>query len=114
ELHPWKAIIGNYVFTHESGIHVDGVLKDPITYEPFPPEEVGNVRRLLIGKHSGRHAIIDRFRELGIKIDNGESIIILQKVKKSAVSMKCPVPDSELMRIYEDTVIRKAHPFLSH
>ncbi|MFV1950434.1 MAG: homocitrate synthase [Nitrospinota bacterium] len=107
ELHPWKSIIGSYVFAHESGIHVDGVLKDPGTYEPFPPEEVGNARRLLIGKHSGRHAIIDRFRELGIKIDDGESIIILRKVKKSAVSMKGSVPDSELMRIYENTVIKR-------
>ncbi len=50
-------IVGSNAFAHESGIHTHGVLRNPITYEPFPPELVGNLRKLTIGKHSGRSII---------------------------------------------------------
>ena len=60
---PNKAIVGDYAFAHESGIHTHGVLSNPLTYEPYPPGLVGNTRRLTIGKHSGkaiiRHKIIE-------------------------------------------------------
>lgn len=52
-----KPLFGEGVYTHESGIHVDGILKDPATYELFPPEETGGYRKLIPGKHSGRKAI---------------------------------------------------------
>ena len=51
-----KSIVGGMAFAHESGIHVDGIMKAPITYEPFDPVIVGNMRRIVIGKHSGRKA----------------------------------------------------------
>ncbi len=54
---PNKAIVGDYGFAHESGIHTHGVLNDPWTYEPYPPELVGNKRRLTIGKQSGKGII---------------------------------------------------------
>ena len=54
---PNKPIVGDLVFTHESGIHVDGVIKDPTNYEPFPPEDVGAKRRLIIGKHSNKRLL---------------------------------------------------------
>jgi homocitrate synthase NifV len=63
-LPPWKAIVGRNAFRHEAGIHADGVLKDPATYEPFPPEEVGAHRRIVIGKHSGRSAVLHVLRSL--------------------------------------------------
>lgn len=53
-----KSIVGGMAFAHESGIHVDGVMKDPLTYEPFDPRIVGNRRRIVIGKHSGREALM--------------------------------------------------------
>ncbi|MCC5899449.1 MAG: homocitrate synthase [Phormidium sp. BM_Day4_Bin.17] len=56
-LPPWKAIVGENVFTHESGIHADGILKNPQTYEPFPPHWLGTQHQIAIGKHSGRRAI---------------------------------------------------------
>ncbi|USR90493.1 homocitrate synthase [Phormidium yuhuli AB48] len=56
-LPPWKAIVGENVFTHESGIHADGILKNPQTYEPFPPQWLGTQHQIGIGKHSGRRAI---------------------------------------------------------
>ncbi len=61
------------MFTHESGIHTDGVLKDSNTYESFSPEEVGLQRQILIGKHSGKHAIIAKFKEYGIELTAEES-----------------------------------------
>ena len=54
---PNKAIVGDYGFAHESGIHTHGVLNDPWTYEPYPPELVGNERRFTIGKQSGKGII---------------------------------------------------------
>lgn len=52
-----KSIVGRMAFAHESGIHVDGIMKAPVTYEPFDPTIVGNMRRIVIGKHSGRKAL---------------------------------------------------------
>jgi homocitrate synthase NifV len=57
---PWKAIVGENTFAHESGIHAHGVIQNPSTYEPFDPKEVGWERRLVVGKHSGRHLINQR------------------------------------------------------
>ena len=61
---PNKAIVGDYGFAHESGIHTHGVLNDPWTYEPYPPELVGNTRRLTIGKQSGKGIIKHKIAEL--------------------------------------------------
>ncbi len=61
---PNKAIVGDYGFAHESGIHTHGVLSDPWTYEPYPPELVGNTRRLTIGKQSGKGIIKHKIQEL--------------------------------------------------
>lgn len=61
---PNKAIVGEYAFAHESGIHTHGVLRDPSTYEFMPPERLGNVRRLSIGKQSGTAIIKHRLEEL--------------------------------------------------
>jgi homocitrate synthase NifV len=61
---PNKAIVGDYGFAHESGIHTHGVISDPWTYEPYPPELVGNIRRLTIGKQSGKGIIKHKITEL--------------------------------------------------
>jgi len=62
---PNKAIVGDYGFAHESGIHTHGVLNNPWTYEPYPPELVGNSRRLTIGKQSGKGIIKHKIKEFG-------------------------------------------------
>jgi isopropylmalate/homocitrate/citramalate synthase len=49
--------VGNNIFTHESGIHVAAILENQYTYEPISPELVGNKRRIVLGKHSGRHMV---------------------------------------------------------
>jgi 2-isopropylmalate synthase len=72
-----KAIVGQNAFAHEAGIHQDGMLKERRTYEIMNPEDVGLSRtELVLGKHSGRHALRQRVKELGYHLDEGQ----LQKV----------------------------------
>ncbi|MCL0101440.1 homocitrate synthase, partial [Peptococcaceae bacterium] len=68
ELPTWKAIVGSNMFAHESGIHADGALKNPRTYEAFQPEEVGLERQIVIGKHSGTASLRAKFLEYGIHL----------------------------------------------
>ena len=64
----WKAIVGDNMFAHESGIHADGAIKNPKNYEAFDPDIVGAQRQIVIGKHSGRAGIINKFKEYGIEL----------------------------------------------
>jgi homocitrate synthase NifV len=97
----WKAVVGANVFAHESGIHADGVLKDPKTYELFSPEEVGLQRQILIGKHSGTHALVAKFREYGIQLSREEANQLLPLVRKAALELKRALFDKELMLLYK-------------
>ena len=72
---PNKAVVGSNVFAHESGIHTAGVLKNPFTYEPYPPEKVGAKRKLLIGSSSGTEIIRHRVEEV-LKEDFGIDVKI--------------------------------------
>lgn len=79
---PNKAIVGDYGFAHESGIHTHGVLNDPWTYEPYPPELVGNQRRLTIGKQSGKGIIKHKITELsGSEPDDDTVAGVVEVVK---------------------------------
>lgn len=98
----WKAIVGTNVFAHESGIHADGIIKDPKTYEAFSPEEVGLTRQLVIGKHSGGNSIRSKFHEYGIEVTPEEAQDILIQVRKTAVQLKRALFDKELVYIYKD------------
>ncbi|NQS75099.1 MAG: homocitrate synthase [Peptococcaceae bacterium] len=102
ELPRWKAIVGQNMFAHESGIHADGVQKNPITYEAFRPEEVGLLRQIVIGKHSGTAALKTKFAEFGITLTNSQAADLLPKIRSYTVSIKRPLFDKELMYIYED------------
>jgi homocitrate synthase NifV len=108
ELPAWKAIVGSNVFTHESGIHVDGTLKNSKTYEAFCPEEVGLTRQIVIGKHSGSHSIKAKFEEYGHHLTDQEAEDVLAEVKKVAVELKRPLFDKELVFIYEDYLKAKS------
>ncbi|MGO0122536.1 homocitrate synthase [Desulfothermobacter acidiphilus] len=102
ELPAWKPIVGSNMFAHESGIHADGALKNPKTYEAFQPEEVGLTRQIVIGKHSGTAALRAKFAEYGIALGKHEADLLLPEVRKAAVALKRPLFDKELMSIYED------------
>ncbi|MFY9139852.1 MAG: homocitrate synthase [Thermacetogeniaceae bacterium] len=102
ELPAWKPIVGSNMFAHESGIHADGALKDPRTYEVFCPEEVGLERQIVIGKHSGTSAIKAKFEEYGIVLDQEEAEELLTRIRAAAVELKRTLFDKELVYIYED------------
>jgi len=98
----WKPIVGANVFAHESGIHADGVIKNPLNYEAFTPEEVGLERQLVIGKHSGSKSIKMKFKEFGIELEDDDCREILRLSRKMAVELKRGLFGKELMNIYKD------------
>ena len=99
---PNKAIVGSNAFRHEAGIHQDGVLKERSTYEIIRPEDVGFTGTgLVLGKHSGRHALYERLKELGFKLTAGQ----LDKVNvrfKELADKKKNIFDDDLISIAED------------
>lgn len=97
-----KPIIGTNMFAHESGIHADGVLKHPSTYEVIQPEEIGLQRQIIIGKHSGGRAIEIKFLEYGIELSSDEAAELLPLVRAAAIDLKRTLFDKELMYIYDD------------
>jgi homocitrate synthase NifV len=103
DLPAWKAVVGTNMFAHESGIHADGALKNPATYEAFDPREVGLQRQIVIGKHSGTHAVVNKFKEYGIELDGQQAGEILERVRALAVSLKRSLFDKELIYLYEDS-----------
>ncbi len=103
----WKAIVGTNVFAHESGIHADGVIKNPKNYEAFNPAEVGLTRQLVVGKHSGSHTILHKFKEYDIELTDKEANDILSMTRTMSVDLKRPLFDKELMYIYQEYESKK-------
>ncbi|OPZ74329.1 MAG: 2-isopropylmalate synthase [Firmicutes bacterium ADurb.Bin456] len=102
ELPAWKAIVGSNMFSHEAGIHADGVVKDPTTYEAFQPEEVGLMRQIVIGKHSGTASLKAKFAEFGKTLTDHQAQELLPKIRSITISLKRPLFDKEIVYIYED------------
>jgi homocitrate synthase NifV len=98
----WKSIIGTNMFAHESGIHADGVIKNPKTYEVFAPEEVGLSRQIVIGKHSGSKAILLKFDEYGIDLTAEQAAAMLPLVRTMSIELKRSLYDKELIYVYKD------------
>ncbi|PVU85198.1 hypothetical protein BB559_007145 [Furculomyces boomerangus] len=107
---PNKAIVGRNAFLHESGIHQDGVLKNKETYEIIRPEDVGVfTSNLLLGKHSGRHAIKQRLEDLGYTdsaISESQLNDIFSRFKHIADSKKTSVTDDDLRAIASETMAK--------
>lgn len=101
---PNKAIVGKNVFTHEAGIHQDGMLKHRTTYEIMKPEDIGTqASKLLLGKHSGRHAFIKRIEELGFSLKEEEIEKAFSKFKDLA-EKKGEISDEDLKAIVNDEI----------
>ncbi len=107
QVYPGKPIVGANTFAHESGIHADGVLKHPSTYEVFSPEDVGLERQIVIGKYSGSKAIKMKFVEYGIDLSDEEAADLREAVRNMTVDLKRSLFDKELMFIYEDYLYEK-------
>jgi homocitrate synthase NifV len=96
----WKPVVGKKVFSHESGIHADGVLKNPRNYEGFDPADVGLSRYLVLGKHSGTSGLLERFKELGIVLSREEASRLMEQVREKSQEFRRPLRDRELRRLY--------------
>jgi len=94
-----KAIVGANAFAHEAGIHQDGMLKNPLTYEIMTPESVGiKASSLVLGKHSGRHALADRIKDLGYELSTAELNRVFGEFKRLA-DLKKAVYDEDIEAI---------------
>ena len=108
---PNKAVVGANAFAHEAGIHQDGVLKNPMTYEIMRPETIGlSANKLVLGKHSGRHALRDRIKEMGYDLSGEELNMIFTKFKELADKKK-HVVDEDLEVIVTEGILRTADIF---
>ncbi|MDH3364920.1 MAG: homoaconitate hydratase [Thermoplasmata archaeon] len=93
-------VVGGNVFTHKSGIHVDGVLKNPKLYEAIDPEKIGAVRKIALGKHSGKAAIKHKLDQMNL-IAGAEKIEILRlEINKIAENRKSDLSDDDFMNLY--------------
>jgi homocitrate synthase NifV len=97
-----KAIVGDHVFTHESGIHVDGLLKDQRTYQSLDPVLFGRSNRIVIGKHSGLSAITSLLSDLQLSASAEEQRGILARVREHAIYNKGPVARETVSRIWRE------------
>jgi len=95
---PTKPIIGDNAFAHESGIHVDGILKHTATYEPISPEIVGHKRKIALGKHTGHAAIKAKLKEFNLDINDKQFNNIYKQVKSLGDKGKC-ITDTDLKSI---------------
>jgi 2-isopropylmalate synthase len=106
-----KAIVGANAFAHEAGIHQDGLLKNQLTYEIMRPESVGaSHTKLVLGKHSGRHALKSRLTSLGYALDEQELGIIFNRFKALADKKKM-ITDADLEALVSDELYQPRELF---
>jgi 2-isopropylmalate synthase len=108
---PNKAIVGANAFAHESGIHQDGVLKNPSTYEIMRPETIGlHSSKLVLGKHSGKHAIKNYLKDMGYNLADDELQGVFEKFKNLA-DRKKDITDEDLEALVNEGVLRSSDLF---
>ncbi len=105
-LAPNKPITGQNAFTHKSGVHTNGVLKDPRTYEPFDPALLGRERKIVIDKYTGRSAVAARLEEYGIEVSAAELEVIVNRIKALGDERK-QLFDSDILQIAEQVTGRE-------
>jgi len=98
---PNKPIIGSQIFHVESGVHVDGILKQPKCYEPFAPEIVGQRRKIVLGKHSGTASIMAKLSELDIKCSQEHIPFVLEQIKNKAMEENGEVSDWDFAKLLQ-------------
>ena len=108
---PNRAIVGANAFAHEAGIHQDGVLKNPMTYEIMKPETIGlSKNNLVLGKHSGRHALNSHIQEMGYDLSTEELNTVFEKFKRLADKKKS-IQDEDIEALINEGVLRSSQVF---
>jgi isopropylmalate/citramalate/homocitrate synthase-like protein len=100
---PNYPIVGRNAFAHRSGIHVHGVIEEPITYEPFPPEYVGQTRRIVFGKHTGKHGVKALLEQYGIQATEEQLAKIAEKIRELGEQKKA-VTEEDIIAIAESII----------
>ena len=107
QVQPNKAIVGANAFAHEAGIHQDGLIKERMTYEIMTPETVGvSDTNIILGKHSGRHAIRERLKKLGFNLAREEVDTVFKRFKELA-DIKKEIFDEDIEAIIAEDIFRK-------
>ncbi|MBF0201168.1 MAG: 2-isopropylmalate synthase [Desulfamplus sp.] len=108
---PNRPIVGANAFAHEAGIHQDGVLKNPMTYEIMKPETIGlSKNSLVLGKHSGRHALYSHISSMGYNLSDEELNVVFEKFKHLA-DRKKSILDEDIEALINEGVLRSADVF---
>ncbi len=97
-----QPVVGGHVFSHEAGIHVDGLLKDARTYEMFEPLEVGGQRTIVVGKHTGSHALRLKLSAQSVELTEMQALSLLPLVRAEAIRLKRPLSDHELLCLFRE------------
>ncbi len=106
-----KSIVGRGVFTHEAGVHVDGLLKDVLNYEGVSPNPLGRRHEIVLGKHSGGGAVHKVFSDLGIELSPLEVECLLLKIRSFATEKKRSPRRKELLALHDTARQFSASPF---
>ncbi len=105
-LAPNKPITGLNAFSHKSGVHTNGILKDPRTYEPFDPSILGRERKIIIDKYTGKSAVASRLEEYGIEVSTAELEVIVTRIKNIGDERK-QLFDADILDIAEQVTGRE-------
>jgi len=97
-----KSLVGEGVFTHEAGIHVDGLIKDPLNYQGVNPAQLGRQHRLVLGKHSGTRAVMHAYSDLGLPLTREEAALMLAQVRAFVARAKRPPTPHDLESFHRD------------
>jgi 2-isopropylmalate synthase len=103
---PNKPITGQNAFTHKSGVHTNGILKDPHTYEPFDPALLGRERKIVIDKYTGKSAVASRLEEYSIEVSPAELEVIVTRIKNLGDNRK-QLFDTDIIEIAEQVTGRE-------
>lgn len=103
---PNKPIVGQNAFSHKSGVHTNGILKDARTYEPFDPSTIGRERKIIIDKYTGKSAVSNRLEEFGIEISESELDVIVNRIKNLGDHRK-NIFDADILEIAEEVTGRE-------
>lgn len=97
-----KSLIGQHVFSHEAGIHVDGLLKDPMNYQGVDPALVGRSHQLVLGKHSGTQGVIHAYQQMGIPVTRTQAQALLVQVRRFVSETKQAPKAIDLSRFHQN------------
>ena len=106
-----KAIVGEMAFTHESGIHAHGVIREPSTYESVRPEQVGRKRRIVLGKHSGSASVEAALHEMNYTADDNQTKEIVKRIKQLGDDGK-RITDTDLMAVADAVLAIECKPII--